>query len=94
MPLGDLTAQIVHAAGESASGIVNLPNDTHAVVLAAKDEADLLEIERKLIKADIPHRAIREPDTPFNGAITAIGIIPTANRKPIRKILSNHPLVR
>jgi hypothetical protein len=87
-----MVAQLVHAAGESSPG--NLPNDTHAVVLAAKDEADLLSIEQQLISAGVPHRSIREPDSPFNGAITAIGIVPTAERKAIRSILSRHPLVR
>jgi len=60
----------------------------------AKDEQELLDIERKLLAAQIPHLPIREPDPPWNNALMAIGIIPTANRKPIRRVLSNYPLIR
>lgn len=55
-----------------------------AVVLAARDEPHLLEIERELISKQIPHKAIREPDAPFLGQIMTIGVVPglKADLKP------------
>jgi peptidyl-tRNA hydrolase len=91
LPLGVLCAQITHAAGESSLG--NLPENTHAVVLAASDQAKLLALERKLIEAEIPHKAIREPDDPWNGQLMAIGINPTY-RHLVKKFVSNLPLLR
>lgn len=77
LPLGVFTAQLTHAAGESAR-LADLPKNTHAVVLEAKDEAALLEIEACLTACGLPHAAIREPDAPYNGAITALGLAPLA----------------
>lgn len=94
LPLGTMLAQTTHASGESASCFGQLPSGTHAVVLAAKDEADLLNIEQQLLSASINYRLIREPDPPFNGQAMAIGLIPTNDRKKIRQILSRHPLVK
>lgn len=87
LPLGSLAAQIVHAAGESSLG-PDLPPDTRAVVLAAKNELHLVKIEYELIQHGIPHRAIREPDQ--NDELMAIGIVPVADRsivKPVTKKL-------
>lgn len=39
LPRGLLAAQVVHAAGESSPG--DLPEGTHAVVLAAEDQQHL-----------------------------------------------------
>jgi hypothetical protein len=58
---------------------------THAYALAAEDEAHLLEIEQMLIRKGIPHTSIREPDSPYNGQLTAIGCWPTQQKK-IRKL--------
>lgn len=90
LPLGVISAQLVHAAGESVIGWV--PPKTHAVVLAAKDEAHLAKIERQLRRRDILHTAIREPD--LGDCITAIGITPTSDRKPLQKVLGSLPLLR
>lgn len=84
LPLGVISAQLVHAAGESVIGWV--PPKTHAVVLAAKDEAHLAKIERQLRRRDILHTAIREPDEPWEGALMAIGISPLTDRKVLRPI--------
>lgn len=62
----------MHAAGESSPG--NLPPDTHAIVLAVENEDQLLKLEDRLKRHDIPHKAIREPD--YDGALMAIGIVP------------------
>lgn len=92
LPIGDLAAQTIHAAGESARQAPDLPEGTHAVALAARDEDQLLALERALVSAAIPHRAIREPDAPFNGALLAIGIAPSP-RALVRPFVKKFPLV-
>lgn len=91
VPIGDLCAQLIHAAGESSPG--NLPSDTRAVALGAKSEFDLLKLEQKLKKKNIPHAAIREPDAPWNGQLMAIGIAP-CDRSLVRKEVANFPLIK
>jgi len=91
LPRGSLAAQVVHAAGESAGGPV--PPDTHAVVLAARSSAELEALAARLAGAGIAHVLIREPDPPFNGAATALGIRP-GPRAPLRRFVSSLPLVR
>lgn len=91
LPLGNLAAQIVHAAGESSPG--NLPADTHAVVLAVPDERALLEVEERLLKADVCFAAIREPDAPWAGALMTIGIKPQ-ERTTLRRLLRDLRLLR
>jgi hypothetical protein len=66
---------VVHAAGESARLAARLPPGTHAVVLGATG-AQLLALERQLTAAGVPHAAIREPDSPYCGALLAIGVRP------------------
>jgi hypothetical protein len=83
---------VVHAAGESV--IFRVPPETHAVVLAAKSEDELLKLEQKLLDMGIPHRAIREPDAPWNGQLMSIGLIPSKKTDAIKKCLSNYPLLR
>lgn len=92
LPLGFLAAQVVHAAGESSTG--NLPRDTHAVVLAVPHEGALLEASRRLTAGCIPHVMIREPDAPWCGAATALGVLPTVERARVRRALSSLPLLR
>lgn len=77
LPLGVAAAQLTHASGESAR-LADLPKNTHAVVLEAKDEATLLEIEACLTACGLPHAAIREPDEPWSFALMAIGLAPLA----------------
>lgn len=86
LPPGVVAAQLVHAAGESSMG--NLPPHTKAVVLSVDSEEDLKNLEVKLAKANLPHRAIREPDHPWNGQLMAIGLEPTGRNK-VKKILYN-----
>ena len=90
-PIGDLCAQLIHAAGESSPG--NLPSDTRAVALGARSELELLRLEQKLKKKNIPHVAIREPDAPWNGQLMAIGIVP-CHRSLVKKEVSNFPLIK
>jgi hypothetical protein len=86
-----LAAQVVHAAGETSPG--QLPEGTHAVVLATPDEAALARVHRALVAAGIPHKAIIEPDPPWDGALMAIGIEPTGDRRAIRRVLGRLPLL-
>ena len=87
-----LAAQLVHAAGESAPG--SLPSGTHAVVLGVKNEAALQEIEERLFQFDVPHHAIREPDSPFLGALMSIGIPPMVPTKQLRKVIKKLRLLK
>lgn len=84
--MGTLAAQLVHAAGETGPS----KPGTHAVVLSAKDEKHLLKIEHQLSRNKIKHHSIREPDSPWNGQLMAIGLYPISDRreaKPITKKL-------
>ena len=83
-------AQTIHAAGESSPG--NLPDNTYAIALAARDEAHLLEVEDRLRRREVPHHSIREPDAPWNGALMAIGIPPAAWMEA-KRALSSLPLL-
>lgn len=74
LPRGVLAAQLVHAAGESSPGA--LPRGTHAVALAARDEAHLEALAQRLTFEGLPHHQIREPDPPWCGALMAIGLPP------------------
>jgi hypothetical protein len=61
--------------------------------LSIQDEAALLRLEEDLKLAGIPHRAIREPDAPYNGALMAIGIQPTPRVK-LRPLLQSLELIK
>jgi peptidyl-tRNA hydrolase len=93
LPRGFLAAQVVHAAGESAGGTI--PDGTYAVVLAARDEDQLLEVHEDLKAAGgIPHVLIQEPDPPWLGQATAIGVRPTRNRRRVASVLGRLPLLK
>ena len=92
-------AQIVHAAGESSPG--DLPEGTHAVVLAVDDEAHLLHVAEQLHWAEIPYKLIVEPDLPLHpdrpledGQGTALGLLPTTDRRAVARVLGRLPLLR
>jgi len=59
----------------------------YAVVLAAADEARLEWAASQLDRANIPHVVIREPDPPYCGAATAIGVLPVEDRRRVRRAL-------
>ena len=92
LPVGVKIAQTIHAAGESSPG--SLPSDTRAVALQARDEAELLSLERALTDAGFYFSAIREPDPPWNGALMAIGLAPQPRTPELRQLLGRLPLVR
>ncbi len=72
--MGFAAAQVAHAAGESIVGPV--PHDTNVVVLAATSEGHLITVAEALADAGTPHVLVREPDPPWLGAATAIGLPP------------------
>jgi hypothetical protein len=65
---------IVHAVGESLTG----PHDpaTYAVVLAARDEADIERIAAFLEGRGVALARVTEPDPPWGGALMALGLAP------------------
>ncbi len=90
LPLGFLTAQVVHAAGESSPG--QMSPGTNAVVLAVPDEEMLAAVHQRLMLAGIACKAIFEPDPPWLGQMTAVGVCPTRERAKVRRVLSSLPL--
>jgi len=92
MSFGTICAQLAHSIGESCLNGPH-PDGTYALVLAAKDEADLLSIQGELLQLDVSHKLIREPDFPFNGESTAIGLVPML-RSSLPKFLRKLPLLR
>jgi hypothetical protein len=86
-----MVAQTIHAAGESSPG--QLPNNTFAVALAARDEAELVATHDRLTAAGVSCVLIREPDAPWSGAAMSLGVVP-CDRSAVRKYLSNLPLLR
>lgn len=92
LPLGVQLAQTVHAAGETSPG--NIPDTTHAVVLHAQGELELLTLEAKLQQHGVAFKAIREPDEPYCGSLLAIGLVPCIRTKELRKLMSGLPLAR
>lgn len=85
---GPRAAYLVHAAGESSPG--NLPEDTRAVALQARDEAHVAELVDALTAAGVDHVPILEDD----GHLYAIGIRPAHDLARIRRVCSSLPLVR
>lgn len=71
-----MLAQSGHAYARSNHLGLDLPEDTHNVVLAVKDEREILIMEAKLIAKGVRHVCIREPDEPWCGAAMAIGVYP------------------
>jgi len=55
--------------------------------LAANNEAHLLQTADCLAEHGIRFELITEPDPPFNGAATAIGVYPVNDRTKLRKTL-------
>lgn len=91
LPVGVMAAQLVHASGESFH---HGAQKTMAVVLAVRDEAHLVDLESQLLRDGIPHRAIREPDHPWDGQLLAIGVVPLVDRNTIKHITGSLGLLR
>lgn len=61
------------------------------MVLAATS-AQMHALEKKLVEARVAHVAIHEPDEPWRGALTAIGLAPVSDRASLRDHLHSLPL--
>lgn len=85
MPVGVAAAMIVHAAGESSTGDLDL--GTYAIVLATKSEKELQDRLEILKVNKVDFTPIYEPDLPWNGQLMAIGLKPIP-RNIGRKFLS------
>lgn len=79
---------LVHATGLSARDV---QYGTYAVVLTAKNEAELEEIAGQLEARAVSHVAYREPD--YDDELMAIGVHPVATRKEVKRVLSRLPLL-
>lgn len=71
-----------------ASGSTFNPAETIVVVLGARNEQRLAKLEASLRAAAIPHVAIREPESPYNGGLVAIGLVP-AERDTVRRYIND-----
>lgn len=85
------SANIAHAAGESAPG--DLPSGTHAIVLAAASELDLGKLADKLDAYGVEFVRVLEPDAPYGGALMALGLRPR-RKEEVRRYLSSLPLLK
>ena len=80
LPLGVMSAMLVHAAGESGA----MYQDDYdgrfrhaiAVVLEAKNELDLFKTEHLLVTHNIPHVSITETGGAYDQQFMAIGVVP------------------
>jgi hypothetical protein len=91
---GVLACQAAHAAGESIRPDATANDQTHVVALEAKTSDDLVALSAALAEAAIHHALIREPDPPYNGAATAVGIAPSVDRERIKPFVSHFKVLR
>lgn len=66
---------------------------THAVVLGAKSETVLRALHEQLLEAGILCVLVEEPDPPWCGQATALGIAPQA-REHLRPLLKKLQVVK
>lgn len=92
LPHGVQVAQTAHAAGESVQR--PLPEGTIVVALAVPNEGSLRRVAEALGKQSLTYKLIVENEGPWAGQATALGVVPTADRKAVRKATSALPLVR
>lgn len=95
---GVLACQTAHAARQSMTGPGETPAvslaDVHVVALEAESSSELEQLYRELVSANISATIIREPDPPYNGAATAVGIAPTADRMRVRRHVDRFRILR
>lgn len=72
---GAAASQAIHAATESLRSLP-VPEDTHAAILEADTSEDLASLADGIAAAGFKVAVIREPDAPYNGAITAVACEP------------------
>jgi hypothetical protein len=92
LPVGVMSAQIVHAAGESGA-LLGRPFEAIAVVLEVANEAELDKVVIHLLDYSIPHIRIREGDGPYSGQFMAIGLVPQ-EREVLSPIMAAFQLLK
>jgi len=65
----------------------------YAIALAAPSELALEQLAAELDDAGLRHRCVKEPDSPWDGALMAIGICPTPDKKLLRRFTGKLPLL-
>jgi hypothetical protein len=80
---------VVHAADESGPA----PSGTFAFALAVPDEPALVALADRLEAAGVQLARIHEPDPPWNGQLTALGIRPQ-RKEALRRHLSSIPKLK
>lgn len=70
-----------------------MPDNTYAVALTVKDEAQLRSLAETLERAGLPRHLAIESDSPYTGQAMALGIVPM-DRKLLKKYLSQYPLLK
>lgn len=90
LPLGLLASFVAHAAGHYGPH----PPGTHVVILGVADETHLMAVANRLANAGIAHTVEVEDDAPYAGQRMAIGLALVQDRQPVRKLLSQLPLLR
>lgn len=89
---GIVAVQAAHAAGESCFD-GPAPKETRVVALVAESAQDLIELAGRLQEAGIPHALICEPDEPYYGSATAVGVSP-CERDRIRPFVEQFKILR
>lgn len=89
---GVAACQAAHAAAESVRTLPVHP-ETSVCALMAESSADLEDLARVLTEHGIQHVLIREPDPPYSGAATAVGIEPQ-DRSAVRDFVSHFKVFR
>lgn len=94
---GVIACQVAHAAGESVLQEPLLeydPSNIHVVLLVAKNSDELEALGVVLTAEEIPHVVIREPDPPYNGVATAVGVAPVVDRSLVQKHVAGFKVLR
>lgn len=84
---GVAAVQAAHAASEAIQSLP-VPNDTYVCVLVADSQEAMLAIASRLEGAGLVIARVIEPDPPYNGTMTAIGVEIT-DRDRVRPILAD-----
>ncbi len=90
---GALACQTAHAVSE-AIRCLPVNQEARAVALVAETSSALELLHLELRKAGVHHAIVREPDPPYSGAATAIGIEPLVDRDAVRPLLAKFALLR
>lgn len=90
---GVLACQVAHAAGESIR-VAPISDQTHVVALVAEKADELEALHEELTKAGIHHVIVREPDPPYFGSATVVGIEPTVDREAVRPFVKAFKVLR